>query len=326
MSHDEFSLRKTEGFFDNAEFACRLENHLERFGDRSLEELKLESACFRDDPQSLLRLIATQAGSDVDMAKLDERRLKTKAEAVVRLRRALRGRSVRRVLFRWTLALARRSIRYRESSRMDRARAFGIVRAIFRTLGKNLTNEKVLHDPQDVFYLSVDEVLGFITGTSLNESLQGLVVQRKADRERHESFYPADRLRSQGTVRLNTVPHKARVTASHVNGTLYGTGCSAGLVTAEAVLVHNPADAGDVQGKVLIAEMTDPGWVFLMVSAAGLVVEKGSLLCHTAIIGRELGVPTVVGVAGATELIRNGHVIQVNGQTGEIVLRDEYNA
>ena len=105
---------------------------------------------------------------------------------------------------------------------------------------------------------------------------------------------------------------------------LYGTGCSAGLVTAEAVLVHNPADAGDVRGKVLIAEMTDPGWVFLMVSAAALVVEKGSLLSHTAIIGRELGVPTVVGVEGATGFIRNGQIVQVDGQTGEIVLRDGY--
>ncbi len=324
MSPDDFCRRRIEEFFDNAEFVNRLRHHLERFGDRSLEELKLESTCFRDDPQSLLRLIATQAGSDVDMDKLDERRLKTKAEAVARLRRALRGRPFRRLLLGWTLSLARRSIRYRESSRMDRARAFGIVRAIFRSLGKNLTNEEVLHDPQDVFYLSVNEVLGFITGTSVNEMLQGLVVQRKADRERYESFCPAERLRSQGTVRPNVVPPKVRATASHVNGTLHGTGCSAGLVTAEAVLVHNPADAGDVQGKVLIAEMTDPGWVFLMVSAAGLVVEKGSLLSHTAIIGRELGVPTVVGVEGATELIRNGQVIQVNGQTGEIVLQDEY--
>jgi pyruvate,water dikinase len=322
MSHEDFGRRKIEDLFDNAEFACRLQNHLERFGERSPEELKLESTCFRDDPQSLLTLIATQAGSDVDMAELDERRLKYKAEAVTRLRSALRGRPVRRLLFHWTLALARRSIRYRESSRMDRARAFGLVRAIFRTLGKNLRNETVLHEPRDVFYLSVNEVLGFITGTSVNESLQGLVDQRKADREHSESFCPAERLRTQGTVGLNTVPPKVRATANHVNGTLYGTGCSAGQVTAEAVLVHNPADAGDVQGKVLIAEMTDPGWVFLMVSAAGLVVEKGSLLCHTAIIGRELGVPTVVGVAGTTELIGNGDVIQVNGQTGEIVLQN----
>lgn len=322
MCPEDFCGIGIQGFFENTEFVDRLQQHLERFGDRHLEELKLESVSFRDNPQSLLRLIATQAQSDVDTAKLDERRLNARAAAAALLRQALQARPIRRLLFGWTLALARRSIRYRESSRLDRARAFGIVRAIFLSLGKNLTSEKLLHDPHDVFYLSTDEVLGFITGTSVNETLQGLVVQRKADRDRHESFLPADRLRSQGTVRLNVVPPKVRAAATHVSGTLQGTGCSAGLVTAEAVLVCNPAEAGDVQGKVLIAEMTDPGWVFLMVSAAALVVEKGSLLSHTAIIGRELGVPTVVGVEGATALIRNGQVIQVNGQTGEIVFVD----
>jgi pyruvate,water dikinase len=231
-----------------------------------------------------------------------------------------------RLLISWTLSLARRSIRYRESSRLDRARAFGIVRAIFQSMGKNLADEGVLNETDDVFYLTVDEVLGFITGTSVNERLQGLVDERRADRERHQSFSPAERIRTQGTVRGNIVPPRVRTTASHANGTIHGTGCSAGLVTAEAVLVHNPADAGDVCGKVLVAEMTDPGWVFLMVSAAGLVVEKGSLLSHTAIIGRELGIPTVVGVDGATELIRNGQLVQVNGQTGEIVLQDEHSS
>ena len=326
MSHDDFSRRKIEDVFDNAEFASRLQNHLEQFGDRSLAELKLESACFRDDPQSLLRLISTYAASDVDNEKLDVQRLEAKAKATATLRDALRGRPVQRLLFGWTLSLARRSIRYRESSRLDRARAFGIVRAIFRSLGKSLSGEGALNDPRDVFYLTVDEVLGFVTGASVNETLQGLVVQRRADQERYQSLSPAERIRSHGTVRLNVVPPKVRPPARHGNETLQGTGCSAGLVTAEAVLVRNPADAGDVRGKVLIAEMTDPGWVFLMVSAAGLVVEKGSLLSHTAIIGRELGVPTVVGVAGATELVRSGQVIQVNGQTGEIILQDEYSA
>ena len=310
MSQEEFSASSIEEHFDNAEFVGRLRHHLDRFGDRSLEELKLESACFRDDPQSLLRLIATQTGSDVDIDKLDEHRLHTRAEAEDRLRGALRRRPLRRVVFGWTLYLARRSIRYRESSRMDRARAFGIVRAIFRSLGKNLTDEGVLQDPEDVFYLSVDEVLGFITGMSVNETLQGLVSQRKADRERYLSFCPAERLRTQGTVRLNVVPPKVRSAATHCDGTLHGTGCSAGLVTAEALVVNNPANAGDIRGKVLIAEMTDPGWVFLMVSAAGLIVEKGSLLSHTAIIGRELGIPTVVGVEGATELIQDMAILE----------------
>ncbi len=51
------------------------------------------------------------------------------------------------------------------------------------------------------------------------------------------------------------------------------------------------------QRKIIVARMTDPGWVFLMAAAAGLIVERGSLLTHTAIIGRELGIPTIVGAA-----------------------------
>ena len=322
MFPEDFCLRQLDDLFGNEEFVGSLRHHLEQFGDRCLEELKLESVCFRDDPQSLLRLISTYAASDINLQKLDEQRFETRAKAVAVFRSALRGHPIRRLLISSTLSLARRSIRYRESSRLDRSRAFGIVRTIFQSLGKNLSNEGELNEPDDVFYLAVDEVLGFVTGASVNERLQGLVDERKADRERHQTFSPAERIRTQGTVRGNVVPPRVRTTAGHANGTIQGTGCSAGLVTAEAVLVHNPADAGDVHGKVLVAEMTDPGWVFLMVSAAGLVVEKGSLLSHTAIIGRELGIPTVVGVEGATELIRNGQVIQVNGQTGEIVLQD----
>ena len=322
MSREEVRLRPYDELFDNEEFVSGLRHHLEKFGDRCLEELKLESVCFRDDPQSLLRLISTYAASDINLQKLDEQRFETRAKAVAVFQNALLGHPIRRLLIRSTLSLARRSIRYRESSRLDRARAFGIVRTIFHSLGKNLADEGALNEVEDVFYLTVDEVLGFITGASVNERLQGLVDERRADRERHQTFSPAERIRTQGTVRSNVVPPRVRTTAGNVNGTIQGTGCSAGLVTAEAVLVHNPAEAGDVHGKVLVAEMTDPGWVFLMVSAAGLVVEKGSLLSHTAIIGRELGIPTVVGVEGATELIRNGQVIQVNGQTGEIVLQD----
>jgi pyruvate,water dikinase len=323
MSSEDFRLRTLNELLDNEELVSGLRHHLELFGDRCPEELKLESVCFRDDPQSLLRLISTYAASDVDRDKLDEHRFETRAKAMSCYRSTLRGRPIKRLLVGCALSLARRSIRYRESSRLDRARAFGLVSSIFRSLGRNLADEGALNEPGDVFYLTVEEVLAFVTGASVNENLQGLVVERRVDRERHQTFVPSERIRTQGTVRANVVPPRLRTAASCENGTLNGTGCSAGLVTAEAVLVRDPADAGDVQGKVLVAEMTDPGWVFLMVSAAGLVVEKGSLLSHTAIIGRELGIPTVVGVEGATELIRNGQVIQVNGQTGEIVLQDE---
>jgi phosphohistidine swiveling domain-containing protein len=320
---EDLGLEHIERLIDRPAFVRDFRNQLERFGDRCPEELKLESKCFRDDPQSLLRLISTYAASSVTVQQLDEQRFGTQANAAAGLRTALRGRPVRRVLLGCTLSLARRSIRYRESSRLDRARAFGLIRSIFSSLGKNLAGEGFLGEPRDVFYLTTDEVLGFVTGASVDSRLQGLIAQRKSDLDGYRAFSPAERIRTQGIVRAMTVPLKTRSTGGASNGGLQGKGVSAGVATAAAAVVHRPAEAGDVEGKVLVAEMTDPGWVFLMASAAALVVEKGSLLSHTAIIGRELGVPTVVGVAGATDLIKSGQVLQVNGQTGEIRWKNE---
>ena len=64
--------------------------------------------------------------------------------------------------------------------------------------------------------------------------------------------------------------------------------------------------------------MTDPGWVYLMNLSAGLIVEKGSILSHTAIIGRELGIPTIVTVPQATSLLKTGDKIEMDGETGII--------
>jgi pyruvate,water dikinase len=55
-----------------------------------------------------------------------------------------------------------------------------------------------------------------------------------------------------------------------------------------------------------------------MMSSAGIVVERGSVLSHTAIIGRELGIPTVVGVDGATCLIPDGAPVTIDGGTGDV--------
>ena len=64
--------------------------------------------------------------------------------------------------------------------------------------------------------------------------------------------------------------------------------------------------------------MTDPGWVFLLASAKGIVTEKGSLLSHTAIIARELRIPSIVAVENATELLKNGDIVEMDGSTGDI--------
>ena len=83
-------------------------------------------------------------------------------------------------------------------------------------------------------------------------------------------------------------------------------------------MVDDPASCPDTAGKIIVAKMTDPGWVFLIVGAAGIIAEKGSLLSHTAIISRELGKPAVVGVDGAARLLKNGDIVEMDGVRGTI--------
>ena len=93
---------------------------------------------------------------------------------------------------------------------------------------------------------------------------------------------------------------------------------SGGLVTGRVHLVGDPSADAVPAGRVLVTAMTDPGWVFLLAGAAAVITERGSPLSHTAIVARELGVPMVAGVSGATRLLAEGSLVEVNGTTGTI--------
>ena len=72
------------------------------------------------------------------------------------------------------------------------------------------------------------------------------------------------------------------------------------------------------QGEILVAEFTDPGWIMLFPAASGILVERGSLLSHSAIVSRELGIPAVVGITGLMDTLNDGDIVELNGTTGEI--------
>ena len=99
---------------------------------------------------------------------------------------------------------------------------------------------------------------------------------------------------------------------------LRGIPCSSGIVEGQALVVKNVNKVKDVKEKILVTKMTDPGWVFLLATAKGVISEKGSLLSHTAIISRELGIPSVVNVENALNCIETGDWLEMDGNTGII--------
>ena len=97
-----------------------------------------------------------------------------------------------------------------------------------------------------------------------------------------------------------------------------GTGCCKGIVRGKVQVVINPNDTAVEKGSIIVAHSTDPGWVMVFPLAKGLIVEKGSLLSHSAIVARELGIPAAVGVNKATEWLKTGDTVELDGSTGVI--------
>lgn len=298
------------------ELAAAISGYIGTFGDRCLDELKLESPTLNDDPLPLYRAIGRMARA-LDDGVLDaaDGARRTRAAAERSALRHLRWRPDRRIVFAWVLRQARARVRDRETLRFERTRVFGRARRIFLAVGHHLRAERRLDEPTDVFFLDVNEILGFVEGTATTTELRSLVALRRAEFRSYETASPPPRFETVGSM-YRTTPVSER--GAHVadGDTRLGIGTSVGTARGLARVVRDPRTETVQPGEVLVASRTDPGWVLLFATAAGIVVEHGSLLSHAAIVARELGLPAVIGVRGATEWLSTGDIVEVDGRAG----------
>jgi phosphohistidine swiveling domain-containing protein len=302
-------------------FLQSYQDYLVRFGDRCLEELKLESATLEDDPLPLFRAIGHFAARDAQVPT--DHAVVARARAEARVDERLRWRPLRRLLFSWVLRHARARVRDRENLRFERTRLFGRARRLVVELGRRLHAVGVLDSPREVFYLELEELLGFVTGTTSCHDLRALAQARSRAYDRYRSEPPpADRFPTRGWVGATNrfTPDAAKGTVAPDSGTesRQGTGCCPGIVRGPARVVRDPRGVELPTGSILVAERTDPGWIMLFPAAAGLVVERGSLLSHSAIVARELGLPAVISIPGCTQWIQDGELIELDGTTGVV--------
>lgn len=293
--------------------------YMARFGDRCLDELKLESATLHDDPIILYRSVgefARRIAGGHDAKGVDEGAIRRQAEQKVA--RLLSRRPLRRLLFGWVLAQARNRVRDRENLRFERTRLFGRVRRIFVELGRRFHADGILDDPRDIFWLEKNEIFGFIEGTATTWDLKKLAALRREEFGRWQTAEaPADRFETFGMVNHGHTYQASGKPAETVSGdTARGLGCCPGRVRGPVRVIHDPKGARLRQGEILVAERTDPGWVMLFPAAAGLLVQRGSLLSHSAIVAREMGIPAIVSLAGVTAWLSDGDLVEMDGETG----------
>ena len=290
-------------------------NYLEKFGDRCLEELKLESPSVRDNPGSLIDSISAMASRD---AKHPAESMTEEASPIDIAIEQLSG--IKKKVFMWVLNHARNRVRDRENLRFERTRLFGRVRDIMVHLGKLLTSNNQLENPRDVFYLKLTEVL-----KKEETDFRPIVQERREEEENYkQQTPPPDRFHTVAPL-SEYEQFQSELPYSAPDGdNLSGIGACPGIVRGRARVVHDPHEASINEGEILVAQQTDPGWVVLFPAAAGLLVERGSLLSHSAIVARELHLPCVVSIPHVTQILKTGDWIEMNGKSGTItILKDE---
>jgi pyruvate,water dikinase len=128
---------------------------------------------------------------------------------------------------------------------------------------------------------------------------------------------PPPRFATHGPPALSPLePLEAPGAPAAPEGALRGTGCCPGIVRAPVRIVRDPRRAGPLSGRILVAAHTDPGWTLLFPAAAGVLVQRGSILSHAALVAREMGVPCVVGIPGLLDALADGDLVEMDGATG----------
>ncbi len=133
---------------------------------------------------------------------------------------------------------------------------------------------------------------------------------------------PPRRFETRGPVHYENALRNTLEPAEAAGESRVGLGCCPGVVRGTVRVVLDPRSTTLEAGEILVAERTDPGWIMLFPSAAGLVVERGSLLSHSAIVARELGIPAVISLPGVTGWLKDGDSVELDGNRGTVTRLD----
>ena len=299
----------------NDKFRTAYGDYVAKFGDRCLDELKLESATLIDNPLPLLRAVGQLARSGAYQKESGTVDL-LRQNAEKKIADAFRGRFFHRKIYGAVLALARARVRDRENLRFERTRVYGRVRAIFVEIGHRFVQLGITDIVDDIFYLDVAEITGVIRGTGISADLSEIVATRQREFAAYRSSDdPPRRFITIGPAQLKSSMQKVATEDAEISNDLRcGQACSQGIVRGPVRIVRDPRSTAFSDGEILVAQRTDPGWVTIFPLVSGMIMERGSLLSHSAIVARELGIPAVVGVDGACSWLADGDWVELNGQ------------
>lgn len=308
-----------------ADFRSAFDEYLERYGFRCSSELMLTVPSFQEAPAPVIDLLKSYVTSTSEPpAELLQRQESERLRETARVLRALRGRPLVRLAVKTMLRWTQTSIQLRERARFKQALLYTRLRRVALALGERLTASELLAGADDIFFLSADEVELLASGHEMfPAAARDTVALRRTAHVTLGQTLPPDAIRLEfgSYFDARRQPQGEPLSAAPGSTQLTGVAACGGEATSRAAVLVDVTESHRLTaGDVLVTRQTDPGWGPIFPLISGLVIERGGMLSHGAIIAREFGIPAVVGVKGATRLIPHDGRVTVDGNRGIVTI------
>lgn len=297
------------------EFLLTVDAFLDDYGHRGSKDLDVGHPSWKEDPTyvfAILKGYMSQGPQSHDPLEQFQRAVSGRLalEAEIRSRLSF----IKRWVFDWALKMVHDFLPWRENEKFYGVKVFPGSRRIIAEIGRRYVRAGLIGDPGDIYFLTIPEVERQETGQGLGSAqMKILVAGRQARWQKQVNSPGGFIIRSDGkkVFGLTTPAKEGKI--------LRGVAASGGRVTGVARIIQDPSQAHKFKkGEILVAPFTEPGWAPLFLLSKALVMEVGGSICHGAIVAREYGIPAVVGVKGAIGMIKDGDMITVDGDAGEV--------
>lgn len=202
-------------------------------------------------------------------------------------------------MFNSLLKITQRFMVLREVQRDQWHKILSQKRRICIAAAQRLIKSNIFEKTEDIFFLKYPEVKQLLSGKRLEQEIQSVIKQRQDEYKRH------------------TEQKIVKTQAATLTGELRGIGVSTGIATGKAIVLHSIDQMKKLRpGDILVTRIIDSSWTPVLNVISGLITEVGGMLSHGAVVAREMGIPAIVGLKDATQLIPEGKEVTMNGKNG----------
>lgn len=319
---DYFKQANHENFFvdlakleSGAAVSKSIQAYLEKYGRRCSGEIDITRSRFSEEPTALIPMILGninnfEPGAHKSIFAKGLLEAKQKEQDLLNRLEQLPGGKQKAKKTKKMISRLRNFVGYREYPKYIMVGYYWVIKQALMREAVKLVQKGVTREKEDIYYLSFEEFREVVRTNQLDYST---ITKRKEEHEVFEKLTPPRIMTSEGEVVFGEYD-----TGNIPKGALAGIPASSGTVEGRARVIFRMEDAELEEGDILVTTFTDPSWTPVFVSIKGLVTEVGGMMTHGAVVAREYGLPTVVGVENATRMIKDGQRIRVNGTEGYV--------